>query len=217
VRAHVVAGAGRVGGARARGAGVDGGPRRRWGGPEGDFDDVRKHSDEKPVPGVAALHVESRLFFANADTIRKDVLAPAGEGTKAIVLDGQMVPLIGVTAAQMLESVAEDLQRDGIRFFLACDIEQVRNGVNREDRVERMAIGAYPTAQVAITRRTQTVDDRAAELIADSAVYGDDRRLHVDVKPDVLEGIRNAVQSVERSEFVSVGLHDRRGRDGPGG
>jgi magnesium transporter len=43
-------------------------------------------------------------------------------------------------------------------------------------------------------------------MIANSAVYGDGRRLDVDVKPDDLEGIRNAVPSAE-GEFVSVGLH----------
>ena len=44
-------------------------------------------------------------------------------------------------------------------------------------------------------------------MIADSAVYGDGRRLDVDVKPDDLEGIRNPVPSAEGGEFVSVGLH----------
>jgi magnesium transporter len=45
-------------------------------------------------------------------------------------------------------------------------------------------------------------------MIANSAVYGDGRRLDVDVKPDDLEGIRNAVPSAEGGEFVSVGLHE---------
>ena len=44
-------------------------------------------------------------------------------------------------------------------------------------------------------------------MIADSAVYGDGRRLRVDVKPDDLEGMRKAVPSAEGGEFVSVGLH----------
>jgi magnesium transporter len=45
-------------------------------------------------------------------------------------------------------------------------------------------------------------------MIANSAVYRDGRRLHVDVKPDDLEGIRKAAQSGQPGDFVSVGLHE---------
>jgi len=120
-------------------------------GPDGDFDDVRRNPHSKPVQGVAVLRVESGLFFANADTIRKDVMAHAVDGTKAIVLDGQTVPFIDVTAAQMLETVAEDLDRDGIRFLLARDVGQVRDIVKRADRGDRIVIRAYPTVQDAVT------------------------------------------------------------------
>jgi magnesium transporter len=45
-------------------------------------------------------------------------------------------------------------------------------------------------------------------MIANSAVYRDGSRLHVDVKPDDLEGIRKTVQSGDPGDFVSVGLHE---------
>jgi magnesium transporter len=45
-------------------------------------------------------------------------------------------------------------------------------------------------------------------MIANTAVYRDGSRLHVDVKPDDLEGIRQAVQSGQPGDFVSVGLHE---------
>ena len=46
------------------------------------------------------------------------------------------------------------------------------------------------------------------DMIASSTVYRDGTRLHVGVKPDDLEGIREAVQSGQPGEFVSVGLHE---------
>jgi high affinity sulfate transporter 1 len=119
-------------------------------GPEGDFDDVRRNPHNQPVPGVAVLRVESGLFYANADAIRKDVLAHAVDGTKAIVLDGQTVPFIDVTAAQMLEALAEDLDRDGIRFLLARDVGQVRDILKRQEAHQPIAINAYPTVQAAV-------------------------------------------------------------------
>jgi magnesium transporter len=45
-------------------------------------------------------------------------------------------------------------------------------------------------------------------MIANSALYRDGTTLHVDVKPDDLEGIRKAVESGQPGEFVSLGLHE---------
>jgi magnesium transporter len=45
-------------------------------------------------------------------------------------------------------------------------------------------------------------------MIANSAAYRDGSRLHVDVRPDDLEGIRKAAQSGQPGGFVAVGLHE---------
>jgi magnesium transporter len=45
-------------------------------------------------------------------------------------------------------------------------------------------------------------------MIANSTVYGDGHSLHVDLKPDDLDGIRKVVQAGKPGEFVSVGLHE---------
>ncbi|HTN80211.1 MAG TPA: SulP family inorganic anion transporter [Acidimicrobiales bacterium] len=120
-------------------------------GSTGDYADIQRNARNQPVPGVAVLRVESGLFFANADTIRKDVLAHAADGTKAIVLDGETVPFIDVTAAQMLETLAEDLERDGIQLLLARDVGQVRDVLSRQQRDRPVAIRAFPTVQAAVT------------------------------------------------------------------
>jgi high affinity sulfate transporter 1 len=117
-----------------------------------DFEDVRRNPHNQMVPGVVVLRVESGLFFANADAVRKDVLAHAGHGTKAVVLDGQTVPFIDVTAAQMLESLAEDLDGDGIQLVLARDVGQVRDVLKRQKRGHQVpTIRTFPTVQAAVT------------------------------------------------------------------
>jgi magnesium transporter len=45
-------------------------------------------------------------------------------------------------------------------------------------------------------------------MIANTAVYRDGHSLHVDVKPDDLEGIRKAARSGQPGEFASVSLHE---------
>jgi high affinity sulfate transporter 1 len=123
-------------------------------GSDGDFEDMKRNPHNDPVPGVAVLRVESGLFFANADAIRKEVLAHAVDGTKAIVLDGETVPFIDVTAAQMLEALAEDLHRDGIQLILARDVGQVRDVLRRQEADHPIEIRTYPTVEAAVTAAT---------------------------------------------------------------
>jgi sulfate permease, SulP family len=120
-------------------------------GTTGDYADVQRNPGNQTVPGVAVLRVESGIFFANADAVRNEVLARAVEGTKAIVLDGETVPFIDVSAAQMLAAVAEDLERDGIQFVLARDVGQVHDVLNRQKADQPVAIRTYPTVQAAVT------------------------------------------------------------------
>jgi len=120
-------------------------------GSDGDFEDIKRNPHNEPVAGIAVLRVESGLFFANADAIRKEVLAHAVDGTKAIVLDGETVPFIDVTAAQMLEGLAEDLRRDGIQLILARDVGQVRDVLRRQEADHPIEIQTYPTVEAAVT------------------------------------------------------------------
>jgi SulP family sulfate permease len=104
------------------------------------FDDLDRHPEAKPVPGVIVLRVESGLFFANAEGVRDRIRSAASTaGTKAVVLDAESVPFIDVSAARMLDGMAEELARDGLRFLVARDVGQVRDvlgKVRSSDRLE---------------------------------------------------------------------------------
>jgi Mg2+ and Co2+ transporter CorA len=45
-------------------------------------------------------------------------------------------------------------------------------------------------------------------MIANTALYRDGSRLQIDVKPDGLAAIREAVRSGQPGDFVSIGLHE---------
>jgi sulfate permease, SulP family len=96
-------------------------------GAAGEFGDLRRHPDATRRPGVVVLRVGSGLFFANADQVRGRIRASAGEGVRVVVLDFESVPLLDVSAARMLASVAEDLHRDGVELRLARAVGQVRD------------------------------------------------------------------------------------------
>ena len=90
--------------------------------------DVAQHPEDETIPGVAILRAESGLFFANADHVRVMINeAATAEGVHAVVLDGETVPFVDVTAARMLDELTADLHRRGVRLVIARDVGQVRD------------------------------------------------------------------------------------------
>ena len=77
------------------------------------------------------LGAASGLFYANAEHVRATIRSRVGGDTKAIVLDAETMPFVDVSAARMLEELAEDLRRDGVALVLARDVGQVRDVLRR--------------------------------------------------------------------------------------
>jgi MFS superfamily sulfate permease-like transporter len=118
-------------------------------GTDDQYGDVERHPENQPTPGIAVLRVESGLFYANADYVRARVRAAVGPKTRGVVLDAEGIAYIDVTAADMLEALAEDLDRDGVRLVLARDIGTSRD-VLRERGDDRVLLGVHPTVGQAI-------------------------------------------------------------------
>jgi len=92
----------------------------------GAYVDLARNPDATPLDGVAVVRVEGGLYFANAEAVRARLLA-AGADVHAVILDAETIPFIDVTAAQMLDRVAADLRRHGVRLVIARDVGLVRD------------------------------------------------------------------------------------------
>jgi len=115
--------------------------------PAGHWADTAR-GDAVPQPGVVVLRVESGLFFANAEHVRRTILEHArADGVEAVVLDAETVPFVDVTAAEMLHRLREDLQRDGVALLVARDTGQVRDVLRREDEAR-----VFPSVEDAVTQ-----------------------------------------------------------------
>ena len=68
-----------------------------------------------------------------------------------MVVDAETVPFIDVTAAQILEQLAEELRAEGVRLVIARNIGKVRDVV-REALGDSILDSAYPTVDEAVTR-----------------------------------------------------------------
>jgi high affinity sulfate transporter 1 len=114
-------------------------------------DVVRSPGDQRE-PGIVVLRVEAGLFFANADHVRQAVRAAAArEGTQAVILDAETVPFIDVTAAEMLATLAEELDRQGVALLLAHDLGEVRDTLRQTGvRGELGPHRVFPTIDEAV-------------------------------------------------------------------
>jgi high affinity sulfate transporter 1 len=124
-------------------------------GADGHYGDILRHPENRQVPGIVVLRLESGLFFANADAVRDAVRAHAAEpSVRAVVLDAETIPFVDVTAARMLMQLGGDLEREDVRLVVARDIGQVRDVLRRTEG-ERLPLSAYPSVREAIEALTR--------------------------------------------------------------
>jgi sulfate permease, SulP family len=94
--------------------------------------------------------VESELFFANAELVSKLVREAASRaGIKAVLLDAETMPYLNVTAVNMLNQTAKDLDREGVRLLVARDTGTVRDILRRAGAEEALT-HVYPSVQAAV-------------------------------------------------------------------
>ncbi len=116
------------------------------------YSDLDRHPDNRRVEGVAVLRIEGGLFFANAGSIAAEIRTAARrDDIHAVVIDAETMPFIDVTAAQVLDQVARELQADGVRLVIARDIGQVRD-VRHAAPGESILDASYPTVDEAVKR-----------------------------------------------------------------
>jgi sulfate permease, SulP family len=118
-------------------------------GAAGLFVDRDRHPESEPPPGVVIARVEGGLFFANADAVRNALRAEAARpGTRVVVLDGETMPFVDVTAVRMLVELTDTLDAAGVRFALAHDVGQVRDVIGLE--AGAAAVPTYRSVEAAL-------------------------------------------------------------------
>ena len=121
-------------------------------GDSGHFSDLDRHPENQRVEGIAVLRIEGGLYFANATPVAAEIRSAAHrDDVRAVVVDAETVPFIDVTAAQILDQLARELQADGTRLVIARNIGQVRDVVGAA-LGDSILDTAYPTVDEAVRR-----------------------------------------------------------------
>ncbi|MBK5233134.1 MAG: SulP family inorganic anion transporter [Thermoleophilia bacterium] len=101
-------------------------------GEDGQFNDLERHPDNRPVPGISVLRVEGGIFFANADAVTAEIRKRGGqEGIRAVIIDAETVPFIDISAMNALNELAAEFSGEGKSLVMARNIGAVRDEIER--------------------------------------------------------------------------------------
>ncbi len=95
-----------------------------------EYVDVLRHPEAEQFPGILILRIERMLFFANADGIRQHIHNLIGGLTsppKILILSFELIPVLDVTAIDVLAQLHARVADRGIRLVLAAVRDPVRD------------------------------------------------------------------------------------------
>jgi len=95
-----------------------------------EYVDVLRHPEAEQFPGVLILRIERMLFFANADGIRqiiRDRVARSTPPPQVLILNCELIPVLDVTAIDVLQQMLASAKEKHIRMVLAGVRDPVRD------------------------------------------------------------------------------------------
>jgi MFS superfamily sulfate permease-like transporter len=105
------------------------------------YSDLRRHTDNEPIPGVLAFRVESSIVYFNSEYVFDAVLArldAAHQPIRLVICDLSTSPNIDMAGARMFLALHAELAKRGIAFGLVEARSAVRDML-RVEGVEKKA------------------------------------------------------------------------------
>ncbi len=95
------------------------------------FRDLNEGRHIHAIKGVVIYRFSSNLFFANIQTLQRDIEDAIKDDTKAVIIDASAVGSIDITAADRLEILYKSLKEKGIRFYMTEHIADVNEQLRK--------------------------------------------------------------------------------------
>lgn len=136
-----------------------------------EFSDVKRHVENLSMPGLLVVRPDQYIFFANAATLRQEIVSLASESEpplKTVLLDLEETNELDVPAVDMLHELNEEFARRGIHLELSNVHGEVR------DLLERSGVAAEIGAEHIHARTLEGILAHMAEQgIAERALFAD--------------------------------------------
>jgi SulP family sulfate permease len=99
------------------------------------FSDTVRHSENKTVPGVIILRIESSILYFNAEDVLAKIyecIRSSAENINLLILDLSASPYVDVAGSKMLLNLAEELNQKGVRIRIVQALSGVRDILRKQ-------------------------------------------------------------------------------------
>jgi len=96
----------------------------------GAYEDIKRHDDARPIPGVLIIRPDAPLFYANAQPLRDTVaelVSSADPAVHTVILDLDANDNLDITSSEAVQKLAGVLGRQHVRLVLAHVHAPARN------------------------------------------------------------------------------------------
>jgi sulfate permease, SulP family len=134
----------------------------------GGYEDIKRHDDARPIPGVLIIRPDAPLFYANAQPLRDTVtglVSSADPAVHTVILDLDANDTLDITSSEAVQKLADVLARQHVRLALAYVHAPVLDMLSHfEPAGDQGAQGGwrvFPTLESAVSwaRRSIRADD----------------------------------------------------------
>jgi sulfate permease, SulP family len=123
-------------------------------GEPGAYTDIRRHPENKSIPGLVIFRFNSPLYFANASLFHsrlKELISASVPPAKAVIVDMVTNDQLDITSIEMLEKLTVELERNRIEIMVAEVHQPVREMARRSGlagHLDRAKV--FPTVDAAV-------------------------------------------------------------------
>ena len=118
--------------------------------------DLKRNRNTYPIQHTIIYRFSENLFFANIKIFQSDIENSIKKDTKVVIVDATAINSIDITAADRLEMMAKNLEKQGIRFYITEHSENVNQQMRslgighliEEGKVRRTILAALHDAGI---------------------------------------------------------------------
>lgn len=118
--------------------------------------DLKRNRNAYPIKNTIIYRFSENLFFANIKIFQSDIESSIKEDTKVVIVDAGAINSIDITAADRLEMMAKNFDKQGIHFYITEHSENVNEQMRslgighliEEGKVRRTILAALHDAGI---------------------------------------------------------------------
>jgi len=110
------------------------------------FRNINRYKEAKISDDIIIYRFDAPIYFANVEHFRESInqkIEKHGDALELIILDASAINSIDSTGVHMLTDLIDDLNRQGVRFYIAGAIGPVRDKLKKSGVVELMGKDTY--------------------------------------------------------------------------